>query len=140
MVAHMRRKQAAAHPTESQEQAALIAWWNHYAPTKGLDPRLLFAIPNGAMLAGDARLRAIRMAMLKRGGLRVGVPDMFLAVPKMLHGHTTFHGLFLELKRIGGKASPDQIAMATLLRRDYNVVIVEGCDEAMRAIKAYLAD
>lgn len=130
--------------SESDEQAAVVSWWASYSRTKGLDERLLMASANGAVLAGDARYRAIQMNRLKRGGFRNGVPDLFLAVPATLHGSgllTLFNGMFIELKRIGGKATPEQLEMATLLRdQGYNVIIAEGAQEAIRAIRAYLGD
>jgi len=136
-------------PTETQEQSALIQWWAMYAASRKIDQRLLLSIPNGAVLAGDARRRAMQMARLKREGLRPGVPDLMLAIPRVeRHGRdangwpvTIFNGLFVEMKRIGGKPTKDQLEMADLLRRQgYNVVIAEGYDEARRAIEGYLRD
>jgi hypothetical protein len=42
-------------PTVSEriEQNVVVRWWEVYARTKALDPRLLFAIPNGAFLGSD---------------------------------------------------------------------------------------
>ena len=51
-------------------------------------------VPNGAVLAGDARQRAIQMAKMKRMGFKNGVSDCFLAVPK-----GGFAGLWIEMKR-----------------------------------------
>ncbi len=60
-------------------------------------------------------------------------------MPGRLFMATLFPGLFIELKRKGGKASPEQLEMADFLRRaGYNVVIAQGFDEARRAIEAYL--
>ena len=137
------RARASVVPTESAEQASVIQWWVAYARTKGLDERLLFSVPNGSVLAGDARRRGIQMARLKREGLRPGVPDLMLARPKYsgLPGASTglFAGLFVEMKRRGGKPSKHQVEYADLLRRSgYNVVIAQGFDEAVRAIRAYI--
>lgn len=141
-------------PTESQEQCAVISWWALYCKTKGLHENLLFMVPNGSVLAGDARGRAIQMARLKREGLRKGAPDLMLATPKFdcprINGKflvnlakppvTLFFGLFVEMKRIGEKARPEQIVFADMLRRQgYSVVIAQGADEAIRAINGYLA-
>jgi hypothetical protein len=52
-----------------------------------------------------------------------------------------FGGLWLEMKKIGAKATPAQIEMVDLLRyAGYNALITEGSDEAIRAIRAYLGD
>lgn len=139
-------------PTEYQEQAAVVSWWRSYAATKGIDERLLMASAGGAVLAGDAKNRAIQMARLKASGYRVGTPDLMLAVPKRSkvlkltgdwggeYAVTLFDGLFIELKREkGGKTSPKQLEMAPLLRQaGYNCVIAQGFDEAKRAIVGYL--
>lgn len=122
-------------PTESQEQQAVIAWWASYARTKQLDPRLLFAIPNAAKRSYGLAAR------MRKEGLRSGVPDLMLTLPKTGHngaGWSLFSGLFIEMKRIGAKPSPEQLAYIDLLRRQgYNALICYGADEAIRAIKAY---
>ena len=130
-------------PTEHQEQVAVIDWFNSYGPTKGISPRLLIAIPNGSILAGDARMRAIQSHRLKREGMRVGMPDLFLAVPG-----TWYHGLFIELKRTGwtapksGKAKTHidhQYTMLQLLElKQYRAVLCVGADAAISTIRGYL--
>lgn len=133
----MPRSAAAPIPTEYQEQVAVIDWWAVYAPTRGIPVHLLLAIPNGAYLGADARMRAMVMNKLKRSGLRVGVPDLFLAVTR-----PCFSGLWLEMKRRKGSNSSlsiDQVTMLGDLRRqDYSAVVCYGADEAIRAIQAYL--
>ena len=143
----------ALKPTEHDEQVAVIQWFQSYARTKGIDPRLLIAIPNAQILLGlcksdKDRLRVL--AYLKAEGLQPGVPDLMLAWPKPMIWHLdgghfktsgsfVFCGLFLEMKRKDGKPSQAQLEMADLLRRaGYNVVIAYGADEAIRAIKAYI--
>ena len=132
-------------PSEYAEQKAVCDWWRLYARIKGLDERLLFSVPNGAHLAGSSQQRAIKMKMLKATGLRPGVPDLFLAVPKFVPGleispqELMFAGLFLELKRKGGRPQSNQVSYCDLLRRRaYNVVVAQGSAEAIRAIKAYV--
>jgi len=45
--------------------------------------RLAFAaVPNGSVLAGDKKRRAIQMNNLKRTGLRPGVPDLLIFLPE----------------------------------------------------------
>ena len=134
--------------TESAEQRAVVEWWRLYAPTRGIDARLLIAVPNGGHLAGDARQRAIQMRRLKGEGLQPGTPDLFLAWPKLDKQGTRaaysadriiFHGLFVEMKSTSGTLQPEQTVMIETLRRaGYNVVVSYGADEAMRAIKYYI--
>lgn len=117
-------------PSEHHEQATVIAWWSMYAPLKHIDDRLLFAIPNGIPTS-------LRMAAkFKKEGLRAGVPDLFLALPR--NGKS---GLFIEMKRVGGKvkAGSEQEAFCALLQFvGFKVVVAAGADEAMKAITEYL--
>lgn len=116
-------------PTEHAEQAVVIAWWSMYAPLKGIDYRLLFAIPNGAHKSpGQA-------AKFRKEGLRPGVPDLLLALPRKGKA-----GLFIEMKRVGGKVKPgsEQDKYAQLLRSvGYEVAECAGADEAIAAIEGY---
>ena len=146
----MSKYRAVPKPTEHQEQVAVIEFWASYAPTKGLPVNLLFCIPNASRLTPAGRIYKWKE------GLRAGVPDLFLAKPKFMQSwektatagagaagtftvSMVFHGMFIEMKRIGEKARPEQIAFADMLRKQgYNCVIAQGADEAIRAIKAYI--
>lgn len=57
-------------------------------------------VPNGSVLAGGPRERAMQVASLKRNGMRKGFPDLILLKPGRVG--------FFELKREGSKLSPDQ--------------------------------
>lgn len=116
-----------AHPTESQEQAAIFAW---AARAKGRYPELalLHAIPNG----GD-RHPAVG-ARMKREGVKRGVPDICLPVPR-----GEYHGLYIELKAHGGRVSDDQKAWHLMLEaQGYWVSICWGFDSARERIENYL--
>ena len=149
----MTKRRSTYLPTEHEEQAAVMDFWRTYAPTRKLDPRLLFSIPNAQVLMGAASNPNGVIKYLLAEGLGKGVPDLFLAVPKMFRrGASTsttsvlwgtseplFAGMFIEMKRKGETARPDQIAYADLLRKHgYNCVICQGADEAIRAIRGYI--
>ena len=74
-------------PTESQEQAALVQWFK----LRYKDYRL-FAIPNGAWLAGSGGRKFGLVAKMKAEGLESGVPDLMLPVARK-----GCHGLFIEI-------------------------------------------
>lgn len=82
--------------TEHQHQCALIQWAEGKAkryPEVGM----LFAIPNG----GARHIAVARK--LKAEGVRAGVPDLFLPVPRGGYG-----GLFIEMKSPKGKVTKEQ--------------------------------
>lgn len=128
-------------PTEHAEQVAVCQWWASYCVTRKLDEALLFSIPNGTLvnIAGYMRM--------KKEGFRKGAPDLMLACKgwrrwmqgTVRYGVKDCHGLFIEMKRRGEKARPEQIEFADMLRRQgYSVVLAQGADEAIRAIRGYL--
>ena len=117
--------------TEHQEQVALVTWFKlQYKQYK----YHLFAIPNGSHLAGDARLRAIKMSAMKAEGLLPGVSDIFLMIPK-----SGWHGMFIEMKSKTGQLSDNQkefMGAATLM--GYQAVVCYSFEDAKEAITNYL--
>jgi len=125
---------------ESLEQQALIAWSDlaviPEGPLAGQKVgRFLFSIPNGSYLAGDGKQRAMRAGILKREGMRPGVHDLFLMVPRY-----DWHGLFIEMKREkGGQASKGQRQFAeTAEMAGYLPALAHGCEQAVECIIVYL--
>ena len=90
----------------------------------------IFSIPNGANKSMGQRMK------FKAEGLRSGVPDTFIPVPRGI-----WHGLFIELKRLkGSKHDDNQKQWCELLtKQGYKVVIAYGHREAIGYIEAYLA-
>ena len=115
-------------PSEDQEQAALIRWFQAQYPRI---KNRLFAIPNGAH---KSRYAASRFTA---AGLRAGVPDLFLPVAR-----GGYHGLFVEMKRLkGGVVSDAQKDWIEYLNRaGYLAVVCSGCDQAREKITAYMMD
>lgn len=70
----------------------------------------------------------------KQKGVRKGVPDVCVAVPR-----GEFHGMYVELKIKPNKLSPDQRAMMTLLHgQGYCVRVAWSGDELINLVKEYL--
>ena len=123
-------------PTEEQEQMALFRW---ASLSLGRYPELalLVHVPNGG---SRHMLEAIKF---KKMGLRKGVPDILLAVPR-----GGLHGLFIELKRPSlrpktakgkGGVSEDQAWwLSELWKRGYQASIAWGFEEARGIIEQYL--
>jgi hypothetical protein len=126
------RRKATAH-REDGEQAALFRWAEL---SRGRWPELalLFAVPNGAFLAGDAVARAKQAGRLKRQGLRPGVPDVFLDVAR-----GGYHGLRIEMKAGKGRASDDQrLWIAALREQGYLAEVCVGWEAARELVERYL--
>ncbi|MCW6608454.1 VRR-NUC domain-containing protein [Yersinia ruckeri] len=85
------------HQAETEEQAALIEWADKTVIDGICIGDYLIHIPN----EGKRGPKAARDA--KRLGLRKGVPDLFLALPR-----GGYAGLWIEMKILNGKPTPDQ--------------------------------
>lgn len=114
------RKAVTLWRNEREFQAAVFnaaAWEAINKP----EYRLLFHVPNE-----NAH---------KQPGVRGGVPDLFLAVPRGNHG-----GLFVELKVGANKPSQKQLdTMADLRAAGYVCHVVwDSVDEVMQVINSYL--
>ena len=115
-------------PSEEQEQIAVFEWVtimrNQYP-----DLDLLLHIPNGGLRSKSEAVR------FKRMGVKPGVPDLFLPVPR-----GSSHGLFVEMKRRkGGRLSEEQKEWAdALMNQNYTWICANGAEEACDAIFAYL--
>lgn len=115
-------------PMEHEEQVNLIQWAAH-AACKYPPLRLLYAIPNGG------NRHPVTAAKLKAEGVRAGVPDLCLPVPR-----GTYAGLYVELKRKqGGSVSEGQREWIHLLTlQGYRVEVCKGWEAARDVIVAYL--
>lgn len=119
--------------TEDAHQKALMCWCQLNA---GKRPELawLFHIPNGGSrhIAEAGKLKAM--------GVRRGVPDLFLPVQNYNRSADSgYIGLFIELKKIGGKVPPEQLIWIEYLNNQgYKAVVCYGWEEARDVIEEYL--
>lgn len=113
--------------TEHQHAKKFIQWARaNERKYPGLD--LLFAVPNGG------KRNVVVALKLKAEGVKAGVPDYFLPVAR-----GRYHGLFIELKAIGGKVSePQRRWLKRLAAEDYAAGICFGADDAIAIIETYL--
>jgi hypothetical protein len=116
--------------SEHQEQSAVVDWWDVACKGYGLPHFALFAVPNGAFF-GSGYATA---AKLKKEGMRKGILDLVLAVPR-----DQFHGLFIEMKYGSNTPTPEQWKVKEYLEKaGYCCSIHWSADEAIKAIKEYL--
>lgn len=114
-------------PHEANEQEALFGW-ARYMCGKYPEIELLYHIPNGG-----SRNR-IEAANLKRQGVKAGVPDLCLPVPR-----GRFHGLYIEMKYGKNKPSEKQTKwLSTLRSQGYAAEICYGWQQAAELITKYL--
>ena len=115
--------------TESDEQQEVINFCNSMADYGIEEYELIFHIPN------EGKRTKKNGARLKREGLKKGIPDLFLPVAKM-----GYNGLFIEMKKSGGKTTVEQRWWMEKLRKQG--YLVEVCDSSVKAIdliKKYIA-
>jgi VRR-NUC domain len=115
--------------SEHDEQKALFQW-ARLERVKFPELALMFAVPNSAK-------RNPRTAQyMKDEGLRSGVPDIVLPVPKGI-----YHGAFIEMKRTKGATVDDrQTAWLEALRHlGYHTSICYGWAQARITIETYLS-
>lgn len=115
-------------PKEAQEQEALFSWADivmHQYP----ELELLYHIPN------EGKRSKSNGAALKRQGLKKGVPDLCLPVAR-----GGYHGLYIEMKRIGEKPSDNQKRWLYLLKQQgyCTTVCDEGWEQAVKVIEGYM--
>jgi hypothetical protein len=133
-VVEQTKKAPAKHLSEHEIQSKFVLWVRT-AVFQYPELEMAFAVPNGAILGGDEKLRAIQMAKLKREGFEPGVPDWCFPQPR-----GEYCGLWIEFKRHDGKESEAQVKKIALLRRFGHLVhVCRSADEAMDATMAYLA-
>lgn len=115
-------------PTENAEQATLFQW-AELASGAHPELRLLHAIPNGGLRDGRTAVT------LQRTGVKPGVPDVCLPVPRNGYG-----ALYIEMKRQkGGVVSSNQKTWIKRLNDAGNkAVVCRGWQQARDTIMDYL--
>ena len=112
---------------EHTEQAAFVSWCAYQT---GTYPELahIFAIPNGG------HRHKATAGRLKAEGVRAGVPDLMLPVPR-----GGFHGLFMETKVKPNKPTETQTEWLRFLEgQGYAVSVCYGFEELCETVEWYL--
>lgn len=113
--------------TEAQHQKAIFDWaW--LVRNKYPELALLYHVPNGGSR------NKIEAANFKRQGVKAGVPDLCLPVPR-----GRYHGLYIELKTEKGRTSSTQENwIRELNKQGYFAKVCHGWQSAVRVIEWYL--
>jgi hypothetical protein len=114
---------------EHEAQKAVCLWWKCQHKALGVRwEHLLLHVPNGQHSSARAGARQ------RAQGLRAGVPDLFLAVPR-----GPYHGLWIEMKAARGTLQESQkLFHPLLIAQGYHVTVSKGWEDATRQITAYL--
>lgn len=113
--------------SEETEQITLIDWCNINI-CKYPELSLIYHIPNGG------QRNKSEAARLKRAGVKRGVPDLCLPVPRK-----NYHGLYIEMKYGNGRTSKEQKEWIQQLNKNgYYAVVCNGFEEAKTTIETYI--
>ncbi|MGQ5289894.1 VRR-NUC domain-containing protein [Pectobacterium actinidiae] len=116
-----------SHQAELEEQAALIDWADKTVIDGIKIGDYLLHVPN----EGKRGPKAARDA--KRLGVRAGVPDLFLALPR-----GGYAGLWIEMKAKNGELSTQQeVWLSRLEDVGYRVVCCFGFEQAVSVIETF---
>ena len=111
--------------SEAEEQATLFRW-AAYVP----ELKYMFAVPNGGSR------HPAEAANLKRQGVKAGVPDVCVPLPK-----GKYHGMYIEMKVGKNKATDKQLDWLRYLESvGYATAVCYGFKEAKAAIISYLKE
>lgn len=115
-------------PSESVTQQQIMEWTD-FRRGKHPELELLFHIPNGGM-----RNKAVA-GQLKAEGVKAGVPDLFLPVPR-----GGYHGLFIELKVGKNKTTAHQDWwLGHLTTQGYFACVSYGFTQTTQLLERYLS-
>lgn len=115
-------------PTEDAEQKWVFEW-SQQPSIREQYPELgmLYHIPN-------ERTDKIQAAILKKMGVKTGVPDLHLPIPS-----GRYHSLYIEMKAKDGKPDGDQLWWAEHLKANGNAhAFCYGWEQAVEVLKWYL--
>lgn len=112
---------------EHNSQVAVVSWAMK-AVKRYPELSALYAIPNAAK-------RSLRLAMyMKAEGMRSGVPDLHLPVPK-----GKYCGLYIEMKHGKNKPTDLQLIWHERLRKiGHRVEVCYNSEQAIAVIEEYL--
>ena len=114
---------------EGWHQRMVIKWTQQESiRRKWPELKLLYHVPN------ERRCTQQQGRLLKLEGVKSGVPDLALPVPK-----GQYHGLYIEMKTLTGHTRPEQEWwLAELNYQGYYCKVCHGWESAVRALEWYM--
>ena len=119
----------AASLSEAQHQTMVLKWTQQPSiRAKWPELSLMFHVPN------ERHCTPQQGKTLQRMGVKRGVPDLCLPVPK-----GRYNGLFIEMKTEAGKTTDDQEWWGgRLLAQGYMWEVCHGWESAVRVLEWYM--
>jgi hypothetical protein len=118
--------------SEHSEQVAVIQW-AYIHEVRYPELAMLFAVPN----AGKRSIGAARYYLAE--GLKSGVPDLILPIPKPLLMHDEYCGLVIEMKDGKNKTTENQDWwLSKLANYGWKTAVCYSANEAIKVICEYL--
>ncbi len=119
---------------EHDHQHEVITWWDSVYEAWGYPRNALYAVPNQQSLIQFANNKFAFMAYLRQEGFRDGALDLNLDIASK-----GFHGLRLEMKKLTGTPSTDQVSFVAMFHKlGYAAGFHYGAASAISAIRHYL--
>lgn len=118
------------YPTRQSESVTQICLfrWAGYMQGQYPELKLMYHIPN------EGKRSRSTGARMKREGLKPGVPDICLPVPR-----GGFHGLYVEMKVGRNKTTDNQdFWLEALEKQGYSTAVCYGWEAASKVILKYL--
>lgn len=113
--------------SEANLQISCVRWFDLQYP---LYSPYLFHIRNGGSIKSPREGRKFKLM-----GVRKGVPDLFLSIP-----NKQYHGLYIEMKKPGGKLSMQQIDTKEMFERQgYEFYVIDSIEDFIKSVRDYLA-
>jgi len=114
-------------PSESSIQQAYFQWVR-IKERSDYRYEAIYAIPNAGLRTKQNGSR------MKAEGMKAGIPDIFISVPI-----SNYAGLYIELKKEGGKLSQTQKSMLGLFNRlGYKTLVCYSLKELIEATEKYM--
>lgn len=128
--------------SEHAEQRALFCWLNYLAYNWYPELRFVYAVPNGGKRGDSEQSAKIAGGMMKAEGMKKGVPDLFVPIPRFHVSHNRHYcGFYVEMKTANGGdgGSKEQHEyLAFLSDQGYATYIANGWQAAATAIREYM--
>ena len=116
--------------TEHAHQVALFMWASQHREEYPC-LKWMYAVPNG----GERNVAVA--GRLKAEGVKSGISDVCLPVARM-KAADKYHGLYIEMKKPGGKESKEQIEFGEfLVAQGYYYIMCDHWEKARDIIIAY---